>query len=466
MGYLLHLKRLVAVTAMVWFALAIALGGHAPLAHAQSTNTVNHAFPELGFSVDLPTQWAPASNATFNQLAQQTQSPHDSEVLAGYFLRENNLNAEIQVFYDDDYSGFPQDFSVLEGELFKGNPGMTFRKKSAAAILKIDDPNEGFSEVAALIYGNNRVVRLFVSVPANGPQTAKQVTNTFINGFQYDPGYRYSDVEEPGMGLELLANILGYGFYIFFGLGILLVGYVGGRFNEGRHWASIKKREKQHLHLPCVTSKLKHVTTPEQQQQVESAYMVAGSVVLSDDKFKKTLASIRSIFGGNIASYETIVDRARREALLRMKAQAIGADMIVNTRIETSCINMSRGGKNDVPTTIEVLAFGTAVSFSANAARSATPQQASTATHNTPETITLEPSSVAAPTSSPSTVSPGSSPLAAPNHTADITDTSATEDTLLGDQLPYTAPPNNTASGSIDFNNISIPTKQNSLFLD
>lgn len=164
--------------------------------------------------------------------------------------------------------------------------------------------------------------------------------------------------------LELWGALIEFGLYgVFFG-GPILLGFVFGRINESKHHESLQKREKELLYLPCVTSKLEHVTTPEQRAHIQSAYMVSGSVVLSDDFFKKTIAGLRCMFGGNIASYESIVDRARREALLRMKEQARHMDMIVNTRIETSTISMSSKAKDDdVPTTIEVLAFGTAIAI-------------------------------------------------------------------------------------------------------
>jgi uncharacterized protein YbjQ (UPF0145 family) len=63
----------------------------------------------------------------------------------------------------------------------------------------------------------------------------------------------------------------------------------------------------------------------------------------------------------HMGSYETLIDRARREAILRMKEQARSADAIVNFRIETSSI--SKGGRRRGKTvgTVEALAYGTAI---------------------------------------------------------------------------------------------------------
>jgi uncharacterized protein YbjQ (UPF0145 family) len=86
--------------------------------------------------------------------------------------------------------------------------------------------------------------------------------------------------------------------------------------------------------------------------------MVAGSVVISIDRFKQLLAGLRNLFGGHITAYESLLDRARREAVLRMKAAAGDAAVITNLRVETTSLSgQSKKGLG----TIEVLAYGTAL---------------------------------------------------------------------------------------------------------
>lgn len=98
---------------------------------------------------------------------------------------------------------------------------------------------------------------------------------------------------------------------------------------------------------------------------VESCDLVMGNVVISLDYFKRVMASLKAIVGGNIRSYEPLLERARREALIRMKAEARerGHDTIINVRIETSALAKARGdGKGT--SGVEILAFGTAISLS------------------------------------------------------------------------------------------------------
>ena len=88
--------------------------------------------------------------------------------------------------------------------------------------------------------------------------------------------------------------------------------------------------------------------------------MVSGSVVVSVDYFKRFLAALRNLFGGRVISYESLLDRGRRESLLRMKQQAeeLGAGMVFNVKYETASISK---GRRDTIGSIEVLAYGTAL---------------------------------------------------------------------------------------------------------
>ncbi len=109
--------------------------------------------------------------------------------------------------------------------------------------------------------------------------------------------------------------------------------------------------------LPTIVSK-KPIPQPGKIVKME---LVSGCVVISIDYFKRILAGLRNIIGGNISSYETLVDRARREAILRLKEQCPNASQIINLRIETSSV-FKTSGKGSVGS-VEVIAYGTAVTF-------------------------------------------------------------------------------------------------------
>ncbi|MGB7184160.1 MAG: heavy metal-binding domain-containing protein [Burkholderiaceae bacterium] len=136
---------------------------------------------------------------------------------------------------------------------------------------------------------------------------------------------------------------------------LLLIGYGFGSWVERRHYRSIVKRESTLKSVLLFESKL----IPEN-LAARGGHLVCGDVVISVDYFKRFVAGLRKLFGGRLKSYESLLDRGRREAILRMKQQAadLGATMVFNVRFETASI--SKGGGNAVGS-IEVFAFGSAI---------------------------------------------------------------------------------------------------------
>lgn len=137
---------------------------------------------------------------------------------------------------------------------------------------------------------------------------------------------------------------------------LLSAGFVFGQIAEKRHYKSIIQREKALHNVLC--SSERHLPN---MGKVEGM-LVCGSVVISVDYFKRFTAGLRNFFGGRVSAYESLLDRARREAMLRMKAEAHaqGASSVWNVRLETSSIY--KGTRQSVGS-VEVLAYGTAVKF-------------------------------------------------------------------------------------------------------
>ena len=135
---------------------------------------------------------------------------------------------------------------------------------------------------------------------------------------------------------------------------LLSLGYIVGQYAERRHYRSILQREERLSSLPAIASRY-----PPSEPHYHQA-LVTGSTVISVDYFKRFLAALRSLFGGRITAYESLLDRARRESLLRMKQQvaALGASMVFNVKYETASISKGRG--NSIGS-VEVLAYGTAL---------------------------------------------------------------------------------------------------------
>ena len=138
-------------------------------------------------------------------------------------------------------------------------------------------------------------------------------------------------------------------------LTLLGMGYFIGNRRERKHYEDIKRREKSTLHVPVMSWGAK-----QELPYAHDAEMFVGSVVVANDYFKTISASLRNLVGGRVTVYETLIDRGRREAMLRMKESAIewGASQVLNVRFETANIaGQSRGGMGAV----EIMAYGTGI---------------------------------------------------------------------------------------------------------
>lgn len=134
----------------------------------------------------------------------------------------------------------------------------------------------------------------------------------------------------------------------------LFIGITIGGMQEKKHYKSIRLREEKLKKIVSLGVK----TPPYDDSEIIDQELVCGNVVISIDYFKQFVAGLRMIIGGKVISYESLVDRARREAILRMKEQAKDANVIMNVKIETSSI--SKGGNKSIGS-IEALAYGTAI---------------------------------------------------------------------------------------------------------
>lgn len=145
-------------------------------------------------------------------------------------------------------------------------------------------------------------------------------------------------------------NIFGIGFFLV----LLALAYGIGKWIETRHYASIRAREKEMQSLLIIP-----VRTPQIDQPCRTEF-VSGSVVISSDYFKMVYAGILKVIGGRMRPFESLVERARREAILRMKEEAkvLNGQYIFNVKFSTA--NLFQGNNNN-GSCVEVIAYGTAV---------------------------------------------------------------------------------------------------------
>lgn len=140
------------------------------------------------------------------------------------------------------------------------------------------------------------------------------------------------------------------GFIFKIGLFVLLfgIGWLIGRHIERKHLSELEEKEHALSHIRIDTNKFQ--TSECFGQLIES------NVVISHDYFKYVIAQVQNFFGGRLTTYETVVDRARREAIVRLKQKAVdqGANQIMGVRLSTTELGMEGG-------MVEVFAYGTAI---------------------------------------------------------------------------------------------------------
>ena len=150
--------------------------------------------------------------------------------------------------------------------------------------------------------------------------------------------------------MELLFQ---FGFF----LALLVAGLLFGSAAERRHYRRLKVQEAELREVLVFNER--HL--PED-LSFQSGHLVTGSVVIGEDYFKRVAAGLKSLFGGRLTAYESLMDRGRREAVVRMKRQAreLGTTVVFNVRFETSSLSEDSSGRQ-AAFSAEFIAYGTAL---------------------------------------------------------------------------------------------------------
>lgn len=131
-----------------------------------------------------------------------------------------------------------------------------------------------------------------------------------------------------------------------------------GKIKELLHYRSIRKREKHYIDMPVIA--MRH---PYADSEIGDSKFVYGEAAIAVDYYKVFMAMLLSIFGLELYVYESLLDRARREAILRMKllTSKIGGDAIVNLKVEPLLFSKSSSQRVNHTTCVAVIVSGTAV---------------------------------------------------------------------------------------------------------
>ncbi len=106
------------------------------------------------------------------------------------------------------------------------------------------------------------------------------------------------------------------------------------------------------------------LSTPINLENISQCGLVMTNITVSPSWWQLFLGSIKSIFGGQIQSYDKVLAYGRAEVMQRLREQALGEgwNEIINVRVETSMVmNKVKGGQQNKMGTLEFLAYGTGI---------------------------------------------------------------------------------------------------------
>ena len=123
---------------------------------------------------------------------------------------------------------------------------------------------------------------------------------------------------------------------------VLFVGWLVGHLSETRHERSLARREE--MLNDVETSDMR--SPPGFSCAEGPCMLVSGEAVVASDAFKTWVFGLKNIVGGESKTFTRLFDRARREALLRMKERAreLGCNAVCNVRFDNADIGGNAAG--------------------------------------------------------------------------------------------------------------------------
>ena len=131
------------------------------------------------------------------------------------------------------------------------------------------------------------------------------------------------------------------GFLLFMSLGFFF-----GRRAERQHFKYLRWRES--LLEDVIATQMKSYLAPAPGGKTPK--LIVAETVIASDYLKSFLARLRNIFGGEVKSFETLLERGRREVTAQLKEQAVadGYNAICNVRLNTASVGgmSAQGGRH------------------------------------------------------------------------------------------------------------------------
>ena len=123
---------------------------------------------------------------------------------------------------------------------------------------------------------------------------------------------------------------------------VLFVGWLVGHLSETKHERSLALREEELKDIEATDLR----NPPGFADADGMCALVSGEAVVASDTFKSWVFGFKNIVGGESKTFTRLFDRARREALLRMKERAreLGCNAVCNVRFDSADIGGNAAG--------------------------------------------------------------------------------------------------------------------------
>ena len=151
--------------------------------------------------------------------------------------------------------------------------------------------------------------------------------------------------------------LIGIGVTLF----LLFLGVIAGGLAERRHFRELTQREVEVQNIVQTQTRV----FLEPIQNASPPTLLTAETVVATDYFKRFVAAFRNFFGGEVKSFNTLVERARRETTCRILEQAKqqGYNAVCNLRLEPADVggNLSKKGNSMVCVVGSATAYHTSV---------------------------------------------------------------------------------------------------------
>ena len=145
-----------------------------------------------------------------------------------------------------------------------------------------------------------------------------------------------------------------------FTIGPFLVSWIGGNYYQSQKINQLNARESAFI-AQHGEDNIHTVSELIPAKTINSCGLVMANISVGTSWWQTLIGRLHTIIGGNITMFDRVLYYGRKEALQRLREQALhqGWDNVVNVRLETARIVSSNN--SDKGSAYEILAYGTGI---------------------------------------------------------------------------------------------------------